>query len=362
MIAARLHCSSPAPSWGNTRYSGANIFSLPRGIEFLGAQAASDKLSPDGFMMMSIAMIKHQLAHGPHAENIDTAIEAFDSSLTGAEAFLRFCTPSVSLRRAPNHDELVERARYHLRTAEHTKIGTSVGTVQTYTFRPDNDYARKVLVVHGWSGEAAFMGAFGEYLRRRGYCAVLMDMPAHGDSEGHTASLFDCAQAIVEIAGVVGPFPLALGHSIGALALLAAGEGRYPLRSGYGFDAYALVAVPDEFADVTRAFGEEWRLAPAAFDDFERRLEDLAGRSIDEFAGSSLLTALKRPALLLHSRDDTEVSFSCSERIARSVADAELLAFDNLGHRAILYAPQVVRAATAYFDRMSVDAQMADVG
>ena len=275
-----------------------------------------------------------------------------NTTMDGAEAFRQFCTPSMSLRRAPNHNELVERARFHLRAAEETKVNTSVGEVQTYRFCPDTDNAPRVLIIHGWSGEAAFMGAFAEYLRRRGYCAVLMDMPAHGKSEGQEANLFDCAQAIVETADAMGPFPLALGHSIGGLALLTAAEGRYPLKGSYQFAAYALVSMPDQFSDVTRDFGEKLGLASQPFKDFEQRLENLAGRAVHEFSGSRLLGAIDRPTLLLHARDDDEVSFSCSESLARAAPNADLMPFDNLGHRAILYAPPVVRSATAFFDKM----------
>ncbi len=270
---------------------------------------------------------------------------------TGALALARFCTPALSSRRSPDHAILVERARYHLRGAERRRLVTRVGGIETYTFAPDTAAKASVLVVHGWSGEAAFMGAVGDFLRRRGYRAILVDMPAHGLSAGARATLFDCAQALLEVCDALGPVRFALGHSMGAMATLAAGEGHPPLPRAHPFDAYVLIAMPDAFADVTRQFGAEGGLSALAQRAFEARLEALAMRSIDDFTGSRLLASVGRPTLLLHARDDSEVAFRTSEAMAQRIPGVSLEAFDGLGHRAILYAPPAVRAATAFLDR-----------
>lgn len=268
--------------------------------------------------------------------------------IAGEHAFRLFCSPSLSSRRAPDHDALVERARHHLRAARSRTIATSAGAIATYVVEPDGPARASALLVHGWTGEAAFMGAFADYLRRRGFRAILMDMPAHGRSEGHETSLFDCARAVLEVAETFAPVRFAVGHSIGAMALLTAGEGRRPLLRSYPFDSYVLVGMPDAFGEVTRDFGSEMSLTPACQRAFERRLEHLAERKIADFTGTALLTATGRPALLLHCRDDREVPFAAAQSICASVPRARMQAFEGLGHRAILYAPPAVRAAAAF--------------
>ena len=272
------------------------------------------------------------------------------AQVDGAHAFEVFCTPALSCLRTPDHDLLTQRARYHLRSAEWRRIRTSAYEIQTYTYWPSNEPVASVLLVHGWTGEAAFMGAFAERLRRAGYRAVIMDMPAHGQSEGREASLFDCAQAIVDVAEALGDVEFALGHSIGGMALLTAGEGRYPLRNAYSFQAYVLVAMPDAISDITRKFGAGLGLNPAAQRVFERRLEVLARRHIADFSGTTLLTATGRPTLLIHARDDAEVPFACASNMAQAAPKVRLQAFDGGGHRAILYAPPAIRAAVTFLD------------
>ncbi len=266
----------------------------------------------------------------------------------GAQALRLFCTPALSSRRGPDHETLVDRARFHLRAARTATFATSSGDLATYTFEPDREPLADVLLVHGWSAEAAFLGAFAEFLRRRGFRAVLVDLPAHGRSTGRETNLVDCARSVLEVAEAAGPFSFALGHSIGAMAVLMAGEGKSPLPRAYPFESYVLVSMPDRFEDVTRDFGAELELSPAAQRDFEKRLEKLAERRIADFTGCTLLASTNKPTLLLHSRDDEDVPFACAQAMNAARPNADLLAFDGLGHRAILYAPPVVRAAAAF--------------
>ena len=83
-----------------------------------------------------------------------------------------------------------------------------------------------MLLVHGWTGEAAFMSAFAEQFRRRGLRAVLFDLPAHGRSAGARTTLISCAHAVREVAEALGPIQYVVAHSLGGLAALLAGGGR----------------------------------------------------------------------------------------------------------------------------------------
>jgi pimeloyl-ACP methyl ester carboxylesterase len=153
------------------------------------------------------------------------------------------------------------------------------------------------------------MSAFAVHCRRRGFRTVVFDFPAHGESTGHQTSLIACAHAVREVGEVLGPIHFVVAHSLGGLAALLAGGGEQPMPHPYPFRAYVLIGMPNKFSDVTRKFGDEQRLIPAAQRAFEYRLELLAHRKIEEFTGAKLLAATGRPALLLHSRDDTEVAF-----------------------------------------------------
>jgi pimeloyl-ACP methyl ester carboxylesterase len=223
------------------------------------------------------------------------------------------------------------------------------GDLQAYVFDPEGAWnSASVLLVHGWTGEASFMTAFAKHFRKRGFRIVMFDLPAHGQSTPERASLIDCAHAVRQVADALGPIDYVLAHSLGGMAALLAGGGRAPMPRGYPFRAFVLVAMPNHFSAVTRTFGEEEGLSPEAQRAYERRLETIAHCKIADFTGVNLLKKTGRPALLLHSRDDPNVAFADAEEIAAASASADLIAFNDLGHRKILYAPPAVRAAGTF--------------
>jgi len=276
-------------------------------------------------------------------------MQSHDPQQQGDHAFQRFCTPRLSRYRSPDHDLLVERARFHLRDAAAARIATTEGELQTYVFESDGTWnGTSVLLVHGWTGEASFMTAFAEYFRRCGFRVVLFDFPAHGQSARERASLIDCAQAARQVAEALGPIHFVVAHSLGGMAALLAGGGGPPMPQAYPFLAFVLVAMPNHFSGVTRTFGRDECLSAEAQRAYERRLEVIAHRRIADFTGTNLLAEAGRPALILHSRDDADVAFAEAEEMVSTYAGAELQAFDDLGHSKILYAPPAVRAAGAY--------------
>jgi pimeloyl-ACP methyl ester carboxylesterase len=275
-----------------------------------------------------------------------------DPDAWGEIAFQRFCTPAASRYRSADHHVLVERARFHLANAWAVRVRVAERDLQAYVLDPDGPWnGASVLLVHGWTSEASFMTAFAEFLRKRGFRIVLFDFPAHGKSMPERASLIDCAHAVRQVAEALGPIEYVLAHSLGGMAALLAGGGDPPMPCGYSFRAFVLVAMPNHFSTVTRTFGEDEGLSPEAQRAYEQRLEAIAHRKITDFTGVNLLRKAARPALLLHSRDDPDIGFADAEEIAAASAGAELIAFDDLGHRKILYAPPAVRAAGAFFLR-----------
>jgi pimeloyl-ACP methyl ester carboxylesterase len=277
-------------------------------------------------------------------------LDGLPAALAGDIAFRRFCTPALSSRRSADHVILAERARFHLRNARWETVPTTEGPVPAYIFEPEAGVAARggVLIAHGWTSEASFMAVFAEQLRRAGFRVIAFDQPAHGKNVRSKASLIDCSRALLQVAEALGPIRFSVAHSMGCLATLLAGEGGPPMPRAYPFERYVLVSPPNKFANVTAEFGEELGLSPAAQAAYERHLERIAHRPVGDFSAERLLAATGRPALILHSRDDFEVAYSNAEEIAAACPKAELKPLDGLGHRNILFAPPVIRAALGY--------------
>jgi pimeloyl-ACP methyl ester carboxylesterase len=269
--------------------------------------------------------------------------------VAGDLAYRRFCLPRYSSRRSPDHVLLAERARFHLRHADWVRVPTTEGDIQAYVFEPDGKAPQAgVLIAHGWTSEASFMAVFAEQLRRAGFRVVAFDQPGHGKSAQRRASLIDCARALLQVAEALGPVRFAVTHSMGGLATLLVGEGGLPMARSYPFERYVLVSSPNRFSAITEEFADELHLGAAATRSFEQHVARVAHRPIATFTAAKLLAATGRPALVIHSRDDREVVFQNAEDIAAACPKAELLAVDGLGHRNILFAPAVIRAALSY--------------
>jgi len=260
-----------------------------------------------------------------------------------------FCTPALSQWRHPDQSILVQRARHHLRNAFQQRILTPVGEIATYRFDPEGYSRGTVLLVHGWTSEASFMAAIAELIRRSGFTTLIVDLPAHGLSQGRSASLIDCARAIVALGQALGPFDAVVSHSFGSMTALVAIEGAPPMPDSLkGVKRLVLIASPNRLSDITREFAAHWQLTSPALRAFEQRLERIGRRPISRFAVARLLAATRQPALLIHACNDTDVPFSASEEIATRCPNAELLPFDDLGHRRVLYASPVARRVVAY--------------
>ncbi|WP_045836758.1 alpha/beta hydrolase [Hyphomicrobium sp. 99] len=270
----------------------------------------------------------------------------------GDAAFRLFCMPELSHYRAPNHQQLTARARFHLRNARWQRVSTPVADIQVYVFDPDRrEPLGNVLVAHGWTGEASFMTAIAEPIRRAGYRVVLFDFPAHGLSGGRSTNLIECARATAMIGRQFGPLSAIVAHSFGGMISLVAVEGYAPMRHALDVPRIALIASPNCLSEVTGEFAERWGLNSAGRRAFEARLERVSGRAISCFTVVKLLRATGCQALVVHDREDHEISFGCAEEITSKIGSAELKTYSGFGHRNILFAPPVARTIVSYLLR-----------
>jgi pimeloyl-ACP methyl ester carboxylesterase len=274
----------------------------------------------------------------------DLKLADVPDGLAGDLAFRIFCTPELSQHRSHDHHVLTERARFHLRHARWERVQTPVGQLQTYVFDPDGDSRGTVLLVHGWTSEAAFMTAFIEPLRRSGLRVVAFDFPAHGFSSGRRTNLAECARALYGVCQHYGPIHAVVAHSFGGFVSLLVAEGGPPMPRATPIERFVLLACPDRLSDVTRNFGRGLGLSEGAQRMYERHLKRVGHRPVATFSSSALLRKVGVPTLVMHGRDDREVPFHNAEEIARTCPSARLMAFDGLGHRTLLYAPPVFRA------------------
>jgi pimeloyl-ACP methyl ester carboxylesterase len=251
------------------------------------------------------------------------ALATLAPQIAGDEAYRRFCRPELSHHASPDQAVLQDRARVHLRKARWFAVPSVVGDIQAYEWDAAGEpNGRSVLLVHGWTSEAAFMAAFVEPLRQKGFRVISFDMPAHGHSHQSCANMIDCVQAMRAVVLDAGPVDDVVAHSLGGLVALMAAEGAAPLAGPVDLGRYVLIATPNELTEFTRVFGRHEGLTAAGQRAFERHLVRVGHRALETVSAARLLAQAGKPALVIHARDDVDVPFSNAEEIAAACPHA----------------------------------------
>ena len=92
--------------------------------------------------------------------------------------------------------------------------------VIVYEYGNTNEVQKKILLVHGWSGRGTQLFKFADAFIAQGYSVISFDAPGHGDAKANTAILPDFIASILYIQQEYGPFEVAVGHSLGGMAIL----------------------------------------------------------------------------------------------------------------------------------------------
>lgn len=200
----------------------------------------------------------------------------------------------------------------------------------------------RVLVLHGWEGQAADMAAFAAPLLAANMQVIAMDLPAHGLSEGRQTSIPQAAVALKAVGDALGPLQAVIAHSLGCAVLCEA------MHAGLGVARAVLIGGPAYFDTYVKAAGRSVGLNQ---DDVERMLallNERLGISPREVSVPARATGFTQPALFIHSDDDPIVPLGDSLTNAAAWMGAKHLQMQGLGHRRILRDPAVIAAAVAH--------------
>ena len=241
-----------------------------------------------------------------------------------------FCTPPHHDPPAADDEFVATGARFMVRSEGQDIAAWEWGTGPT------------VLLVHGWGSRAGRFRALATALLENGFRVVAHDAPAHGRSTGRFASLPEFARALRAVADRAGEIYGIVGHSLGGSAACLAMHGGLPARR------LVLVAPPSDVVEFSKDFGDYLRIPPRARLALRRNLEARLKMRWEDLDISALARDLQVPTLVVHDREDAEVSFSHGEELARAFPHGRLIATSGLGHRAILRDPEVVRQTVAF--------------
>lgn len=254
------------------------------------------------------------------------------------------------------------RARHAPEGGEPFTVRWAGGSVQGVTYGPAGE--RTAYLVHGWGGWWQQLGGHVPALLDAGYRVVAYDAPSHGDSAPgrlgrRRSTVIEMAQAYGAVAGVHGSPHLVVAHSIGAVAVLRAGD--VPPAAGYAF-----LAPASTFDDMVRHFARLLDLGPRSRQILLERVERRIGAQLATFDATVLAGELlarvgagggaadsRVPALLsVHDPEDAETTAQGSAGLVRDWPGAELVLVEGLGHRRLLWDMDVVATVAGFARRI----------
>jgi pimeloyl-ACP methyl ester carboxylesterase len=196
--------------------------------------------------------------------------------------------------------------------------------------------AKKILLVHGWSGRGTQLVKFADALVKSGYSTISFDAPAHGKSPGNSTIMTEFIASILEIDKQFGPFEAAIGHSLGGMALLNA------IKKGFKIDRLTTIGSGDKVKDILDDFVAKLELKSEYSLHLQQHFENKYKEPMENYSAYLAAKEIKIPVLVIHDENDYEVPVEASIHIHDHLKNGELLITQHLGHRKILGNPFVI--------------------
>jgi len=191
-------------------------------------------------------------------------------------------------------------------------------------------------LMHGWGGRGSQFGAIVEPLLGAGFRVVMLDAPAHGDSDrtpgrGRTSNGVDFGRALDDVAARFGPAEVVIAHSLGTIATYLT------LRFGWiGPKRLVFIAPMVEAMSLFDAFQAVLRFGPRVRRAFDEAVLSWVGVPVEDFdARVQARYSDPVPTLVFADRSDRQTPYDDAAHFAQAV-DATLVTTEGLGHRRIL--------------------------
>ena len=197
-----------------------------------------------------------------------------------------------------------------------------------------------VLLAHGWNSRGTHFGAFITALVEAECRAVAVDAPAHGDSPGRQANVFQYGVGLLRIGRQLGPMVGVVGHSFGAGAAVIA------VHNGLNVERR-----PDQRSRLAARSSRRGVVAigcpkPTSFPLYDWSSE--VGQPFDALDIVQIAARLTQPVLVVHDRSDESIPVEDGLAVASAWPGARMLITERYGHGRILFAKEVVREVVTF--------------
>ncbi|MEA2425251.1 MAG: hypothetical protein QOH13_1661 [Thermoleophilaceae bacterium] len=205
-----------------------------------------------------------------------------------------------------------------------------------------------VYLVHGWGGRGSQLAALVTPLVEAGRRVVMLDLPAHGDSDHGPAGPrrtngVEFAKALDAAFCRFGPAEAVVAHSMGTISTYLA------MRYGWlGAQRLVFIAPMVEAGSLLDQFQAALGFGPRVRRGFDKAVDQFVGIPVAEFdARVQARHVDPLPTLVVADRDDRQAPYADVVDFAETIG-APLVTTQGLGHRKILRDPAVVERVVEF--------------
>lgn len=204
--------------------------------------------------------------------------------------------------------------------------------------------AKKILLVHGWSGRGTQLVKIADELLKLGYSTISFDAPAHGKSSGKTTLMPEFIASILELEKQFGPFETAIGHSLGGMSLYNS------MRQGLKLNRLVTIASGDVVQDIMDDFTYKLRMKHKISNRMRLYFESQFGETMESFSAYLSAKEIDIPVLVIHDNDDEDIPVKAGIHIHKFLKNGQLMITKGLGHRKILGDEKVIQATLEFIN------------
>jgi len=198
---------------------------------------------------------------------------------------------------------------------------------------------KKILLVHGWEGNAGNFSKLIPLLTRQGFTVLSFDGPSHGASSQGATNMF---QFIELVSVLVKKYSIKylISHSFGSVAsLIALGQ-----NPDLVIKKYIGITVPNKFRDRIEEMNSWLGFPPIVAEKLIKKIETNHGIKVDDInVADFALKANVEKALLLHDTNDRVLPVEKTIEVAKNWSVAKLEQVTGTGHFKILGVDKVTQ-------------------
>lgn len=199
----------------------------------------------------------------------------------------------------------------------------------------------KVLLLHGWGGDASLFGPLAAALSAIGWHVIVPDLLGHGDASATRLGYAAQLQWLNALERRFGHFDLIVAHSAGAL-LVEVARAQGALRSHHRLSLagpVTLTSLFERYLSQTRQAGFDAAALAAAYVDDQRLPPSLLAPEPCSSGGN---------LLICHGSDDEVIPVHEAKRLAARHSRSTLWLPANTGHMGLVQHPELAQRVARF--------------